>query len=127
MGKKLKVFLLIEMMSSGISWNEIVAFQFAIMNGIIEQQQNGAGSSRQMAEPLHLQRLEAALDMRPFMNYARNVLAMPLTSPDETEAEDSLGEDSDDGIDKMPGEAKKKKTKKLGTKQGESGKCGAYE
>ncbi|XP_065355033.1 chromatin-remodeling ATPase INO80 [Calliphora vicina] len=87
------------------------------MNGIIEQQ-NGAGSSQQMAEPLHLQRLEAALDMRPFMSYAREVMSKPLTSPDETEAEDSQGDESDDeGVEKLPGEIKKKKTKKLGTKQ----------
>lgn len=89
------------------------------MNGIIEQQ-NGAGSSQQMAEPLHLQRLEAALDMRPFMSYAREVMSKPLTSPDETEADDSQGDESEDeGVEKLPGEIKKKKTKKLGTKQGE--------
>lgn len=89
------------------------------MNGIIEQQ-NGAGSSHQMAEPLHLQRLEAALDMRPFMSYAREVMSKPLTSPEETEGEDSPGDDTDDEVEKLPGEVKKKKSKKLGTKQGES-------
>lgn len=90
------------------------------MNGIIEQQ-NGAGSSShlpQMAEPLHIQRLEAALDMRPFMSYARDVLSRPLSSPDDTEGEDSQGEETDD-VEKLPGEVKRKKSKKLGTKQGE--------
>lgn len=94
------------------------------MNGIIEQQQqqNGAtGNSthlQQMAEPLHIQRLEAALDMKPFMSYARDVLSRPLSSPDDTEAEDSQGEETDD-VEKLPGEVKKRKSKKLGTKQGE--------
>ena len=94
------------------------------MNGVIEQPQqpqNVASSSAamQMAEPLHLQRLEAALDMRPFMHYARDILSHPLTSPEDTEADDSHGNetDDDDGV-KLPGETKKKKSKKLGTKQG---------
>ena len=95
------------------------------MNGVIEQPQqpqNGASSSTttiQMAEPLHLQRLEAALDMRPFMHYARDILSHPLTSPEDTEADDSHANetDDDDGM-KLPGETKKKKSKKLGTKQG---------
>lgn len=88
------------------------------MNGIIEQPAE-AGSSQQMAQPLHLQRLEAALDMRPFMNYAREVMSKPLTSPEDTEVDESQGEESEDEEGRLPGQAKKKKTKKLGTKQGE--------
>ncbi|TMW54018.1 hypothetical protein DOY81_000886 [Sarcophaga bullata] len=93
------------------------------MNGVIEQPpqpQNGASSSApmQMAEPLHLQRLEAALDMRPFMHYARDILSHPLTSPEDTEVDDSHGNETDDDDRmKLPGETKKKKSKKLGTKQ----------
>ncbi|EDW14836.1 chromatin-remodeling ATPase INO80 [Drosophila mojavensis] len=35
---------------------------------------------RLMAEPLHIQRLEAALNMRPFMEMAREALKQPLSS-----------------------------------------------
>ncbi|XP_055594739.1 chromatin-remodeling ATPase INO80 [Uranotaenia lowii] len=49
----------------------------------------GVFKNRKMAKPLHIQRLEAALDMRPFMAYAREMLSKPLTS----------SEDEDDDID----------------------------
>lgn len=90
------------------------------MNGIVvdqEQQVPPSGPSNQMAQPLHIQRLEAALDMRPFMQQAREVLSRPLTSPEETEVEDSQAEESFEDEYGVPG-TKKKKTKKLGTKQG---------
>lgn len=34
------------------------------------------------AEPLHIQRLEACLDLGPFMKYAQEILSRPLTSDD---------------------------------------------
>lgn len=43
-------------------------------------------SSVTMAVPLELQRLEASLDMGPFMQHAHEILSHPLTS---SEAEDS--------------------------------------
>ncbi|XP_058985395.1 chromatin-remodeling ATPase INO80-like, partial [Musca domestica] len=85
------------------------------MNGVIEQE-NVALPAMQMAEPLHKQRLEAALDMRPFMQQAREILSRPLTSPEESEADDSPGEESYDDESAMGG-SRKKKSKKLGTKQ----------
>uniref|UniRef100_A0A1I8N1Y1 Chromatin-remodeling ATPase INO80 n=1 Tax=Musca domestica TaxID=7370 RepID=A0A1I8N1Y1_MUSDO len=85
------------------------------MNGVIEQE-NVALPAMQMAEPLHIQRLEAALDMRPFMQQAREILSRPLTSPEESEADDSPGEESYDDESAMGG-SRKKKSKKLGTKQ----------
>lgn len=87
------------------------------MNGVIEQE-NVTLPAMQMAEPLHIQRLEAALDMRPFMQQAREILSRPLTSPEESEADDSPGEESYDDESAMGG-SRKKKSKKLGTKQGE--------
>ncbi|KAH8280021.1 hypothetical protein KR018_001348 [Drosophila ironensis] len=48
-----------------------------------------ARPARQPAEPLHIQRLEAALNMRPFMEMARRALRRPLSS------EGSADEDSD--------------------------------
>ncbi|XP_060645595.1 chromatin-remodeling ATPase INO80 [Drosophila nasuta] len=48
--------------------------------------------SRLMAEPLHIQRLEAALNMRPFMEMARQALKQPLSSG-------SGGEDSATELD----------------------------
>ncbi|XP_061386788.1 chromatin-remodeling ATPase INO80 [Musca vetustissima] len=85
------------------------------MNGIIEQQ-NAALPAVQMAEPLHIQRLEAALDMRPFMQQAREVLSRPITSPEESEADDTPGEESYDD-ESAAGGSRKKKSKKVGTKQ----------
>ncbi|XP_059218024.1 LOW QUALITY PROTEIN: chromatin-remodeling ATPase INO80 [Stomoxys calcitrans] len=86
------------------------------MNGIIDQH-NGPGPSSRMAEPLHIQRLEAALDMRPFMQHARDVMSRPLTSPEETEVDDSQAEESYDDESGVATGTKKKKSRKLGTKQ----------
>ncbi|XP_059621349.1 chromatin-remodeling ATPase INO80 [Phlebotomus argentipes] len=47
----------------------------------------GSASGQILAKPLHLQRLEAALDMGPFMAYAQDFLSRPLTSSDESEVE----------------------------------------
>ncbi|XP_058835212.1 chromatin-remodeling ATPase INO80 isoform X2 [Topomyia yanbarensis] len=45
----------------------------------------------QMANPLHIQRFEAALDMAPFLSYAKKMLSKPLTSSDDGDT----SEDSD--------------------------------
>lgn len=42
---------------------------------------------RKLAEPLHIQRLESALDMRPFMTYAQAMLSRPLTSSDDSDSD----------------------------------------
>uniref|UniRef100_A0A1B0CSZ6 Chromatin-remodeling ATPase INO80 n=1 Tax=Lutzomyia longipalpis TaxID=7200 RepID=A0A1B0CSZ6_LUTLO len=47
----------------------------------------GGVSGQILAKPLHIQRLEAALDMGPLMAYAREVLSRPLTSSDESDVE----------------------------------------
>ena len=39
----------------------------------------------EMAKPLHIQRIEALLDMGPFMQYAQTELAQPLTSSEDEE------------------------------------------
>ncbi|KAH8406673.1 hypothetical protein KR222_002340, partial [Zaprionus bogoriensis] len=58
------------------------------------------GKPRLMAEPLHIQRLEAALNMRPFMEMARQALKQPLSSGSgsgtELEPEQEVCIDSDD-------------------------------
>lgn len=41
-----------------------------------------------IAQPLHIQRLEASLDMGPFMNYAQNMLLRPLTSSEDSDSDD---------------------------------------
>ncbi|CAD7093608.1 unnamed protein product [Hermetia illucens] len=40
-----------------------------------------------LAKPLHLQRLESSLDMRPFMNYAQSVLSQRLTSSESSDSD----------------------------------------
>lgn len=39
------------------------------------------------AEPLHIQRLEASLDIGPFMKYAQEILSRPLTSSDDSDSD----------------------------------------
>ncbi|KAH8277069.1 hypothetical protein KR026_004774 [Drosophila bipectinata] len=54
---------------------------------------------RAIAEPLHIQRLEAALNMRPFMEMAKQALRKPLSSEDsgeELEIKKEEPVDSDD-------------------------------
>lgn len=41
---------------------------------------SGIGQGQKLAKPLHLQRLEASLDMNPFMSYAHKILSRPLSS-----------------------------------------------
>ncbi|XP_021709328.1 putative DNA helicase Ino80 [Aedes aegypti] len=54
----------------------------------------GSSVEQQMAKPLHIQRLEAALDMRPFMLYAKKMLSKSLTSSEDEDDDDS-SDDSD--------------------------------
>lgn len=51
-------------------------------------------SFQKSAEPLHIQRLEACLDLGPFMKYAQEILSRPLTSSDDSDSDvnpDMLG------------------------------------
>lgn len=51
-------------------------------------------SHQKSAEPLHIQRLEACLDIGPFMKYAQEILSRPLTSSDDSDSDvnpDMLG------------------------------------
>lgn len=83
---------------------------------------------RLMAEPLHIQRLEAALNMRPFMEMAREALKQPLSSGSgegsATEPETGQGQciDSDDsstrvGMVKIKPK-KRRRERLLGSKEG---------
>lgn len=40
-----------------------------------------------VAKPLHLQRLEASLNIEPFMVYAQEILSHPLTSSEESDSD----------------------------------------
>lgn len=44
-------------------------------------------SYQNAAEPLHIQRLEACLDLGPFMKYAQEILSRPLTSSDDSDSD----------------------------------------
>ncbi|XP_067614395.1 chromatin-remodeling ATPase INO80 [Eurosta solidaginis] len=73
-----------------------------------------------VAEPLHIQRLEAALNMRPFMEYARHVLSEPLSSPGDSSEEDDAKKGHDrnsDNSDDQEGGMSKKKKRLMGTKE----------
>lgn len=70
------------------------------------------GIQQEMAEPLHIQRLEAALDMRPFMSYVRETLAKPLS---ESESE----QEKDENNEATAGSKRKShKSRLLGSKEG---------
>lgn len=43
-----------------------------------------------LAKPLHIQRLEACLDMTMFMEYARNLLSQPLSSDESSDSDENL-------------------------------------
>lgn len=84
------------------------------------------GKPRLIAEPLHIQRLEAALNMRPFMEMARQALKQPLSSGSgsgtELEPEGEACIDSDDsstrvGFVKMKYKQRHRK-RLLGSKEG---------
>lgn len=47
------------------------------------------GMPQNMAKPLHIQRLEAALDVGPFMQYAQNIISQPLSSSDNSDSDDN--------------------------------------
>lgn len=40
-----------------------------------------------VAKPLHLQRLEASLNIEPFMAYAQDILSHPLTSSEDSDSD----------------------------------------
>lgn len=40
-----------------------------------------------MAKPLYIQRLEASLNIEPFMTYAQEMLAQPLTSSEDSDSD----------------------------------------
>lgn len=63
---------------------------------------------RKIAKPLNLQRLEIALDMKPFMEHAQSIISQPLSSEDE---------DDDDFISEKYTKISKKKEfeRKIGT------------
>ncbi len=44
-------------------------------------------NKQKSAEPLHIQRLEACLDLGPFMKYAQEILSRPLTSSDDSDSD----------------------------------------
>lgn len=72
-----------------------------------------------IAEPLHLQRLEAALDMGPFMSYARHQLSQPLSSDEDSNAESEQNSQLDKSSDPEEYAAGRRRRKRLlGTKQG---------
>ncbi|KAI8045964.1 hypothetical protein M5D96_002155 [Drosophila gunungcola] len=50
---------------------------------------------RLIAEPLHIQRLEAALNMRPFMDMAKRALRKPLSSNEESDEEQAVKRDQE--------------------------------
>ncbi|EDV98617.1 chromatin-remodeling ATPase INO80 [Drosophila grimshawi] len=86
-----------------------------------------ATKPRAMAEPLHIQRLETALNMRPFMQMAREVLKQPLSSGSgegsatELDANEEQCIDSDDsstqvGVVRLKPKQKRRK-RLLGSKE----------
>lgn len=40
-----------------------------------------------MAKPLYIQRLEASLNIEPFMTYAQDILSNPLTSSEDSDSD----------------------------------------
>lgn len=44
--------------------------------------------SQQLAKPLGIQRLEASLDLHPFLAYAQDILSRPLSSSEDSDIDD---------------------------------------
>lgn len=42
---------------------------------------------QKLAKSLNIQRLEASLDIRPFLTYAQEILSKPLSSSEDSDAE----------------------------------------
>lgn len=40
-----------------------------------------------MAKPIYIQRVEASLNIEPFMSYAQEILAQPLTSSEDSDSD----------------------------------------
>lgn len=60
---------------------------------------------QRLAQPLHIQRLTASLDMGPLMAYAQNLLVRPLTSSEDSDSDangagDALNMSDDIGMSK---------------------------
>ncbi|XP_037942615.1 chromatin-remodeling ATPase INO80-like [Teleopsis dalmanni] len=93
--------------------NGLTGAQVLTASGTLSQPSRQSHQIREstvaMAKPLHLQRLERALDMKPFMKYAREILAKPLSSEDDS-AEDSTEACSDNESENG---TNRKKCKKL--------------
>lgn len=53
---------------------------------------------RTAAQPLHIQRLEASLDMGPFLSYAQNLMQRPLTSSEDSDSDDGGHVERDDTV-----------------------------
>lgn len=47
------------------------------------------GIAQNIAKPLHLQRLEAALNVGSFMQYAQNIISRPLSSSENSDSDDN--------------------------------------
>lgn len=56
----------------------------ATMPGIMNM---SSQHGQKLAPPLNLQRLEASLDIRPFLSYAQDILSRPLSSSEDSDDE----------------------------------------
>lgn len=45
------------------------------------------GHGHKMAKPLYIQRIEASLNLDPFMSYAQDILSQPLTSSEDSDSD----------------------------------------
>lgn len=112
------------MLQTGASGNAIVMNQLPTTMGPQTPAQTTAAqptNQQRIAEPLHIQRLEAALNMRPFMEHARKVLSQPLSSGDDsnaTEEDEHQVEGGTDNSEDEVGGTRKKRNRRLGTKEG---------
>lgn len=48
---------------------------------------NAHHAKQTLAKPLYIQRLESSLNITPFMSYAQDILAHPLSSSDESDSD----------------------------------------
>lgn len=57
-------------------------------SGNLEDSNRIPTARRVGAQPLAIQRLEASLNMGPFMNYAQSIMLRPLTSSEDSDSDD---------------------------------------
>lgn len=57
-------------------------------SGNLEDSNRILTARRVGAQPLAIQRLEASLNMGPFMNYAQSIMLRPLTSSEDSDSDD---------------------------------------